>query len=88
MSLFAPAGDAIGRVGAVQARLEQIGCSGTGAMVGQRALDCHIAAWGKLGAVAEKAVFAHCTLSPEGACLARKEQVELGGECAVAKVNA
>ena len=87
MSRLAPVGDAEGSVGAIQPTLENIGRPGARAMVGQCALHCHIATWGKLETVAEKTVLTHCALCPQGACLAREEQVELGGECAAAKVN-
>ena len=60
----------------------------TGAMAGQGALDHHAAARGKLGSVAEKAVFTDATLCRQGGGFILGQQVKAGGEAAGGKVDA
>ena len=88
LALFDPTCDAIGGGGAVQPRLKQIRSPRTGAMAGQGALDHHAAARGKLGSVAEKAVFTDATLCRQGGGFILGQQVKAGGEAAGGKVDA
>ena len=88
LALLAPTCDAVGGGGAVQPRLKQVRRPRADAMTGQGALNHHTAARGKLGSVAEKAVFTDATLCRQGGGFILGQQVKAGGKAAGGKVDA